>query len=345
MNEKSGKLKPLVSICIPTYNAAFYIEETLRSITKQTYSNIEIIIGDNASEDNTEQLIHKFKETCDSNISYYKNPENLGYSGNCNKMINLSNGEFIAIYHSDDIYDPSIVAQQVEILLNNKDIAGCFTSFSMIDEKGLAHKKYPVRLPNWQSKNETIYNYDKLINKLIDHYKNPFFCPSSMIRKEAYLSIGGYNEKLKYIEDQDMWLRLLESNCLAIINKKLVQYRIHDKQGSSVYRDTTRKIENPMIEHLRNHLLTKHGCSEYSAKYKVKIDRLLAIEDIRFAFLRLKINASLTNYSEYKGFIDKSKSKYLFKFSEVSFLRYSIFQWLPSKLTYLLLNLRRKIIK
>ncbi|MEI8672067.1 glycosyltransferase family 2 protein [Vibrio sp. SA48] len=133
-------MKPLVTICIPTYNAASYIKETLSSIRKQTYSNIEIIIGDNASNDNTEQIVRAYIDAHKLGISYYKNDENLGYSGNCNKLINMANGEFVAIYHSDDVYNPNIVKEQVELLVGNEDLAGCFTRFNKIASNGVEQK-------------------------------------------------------------------------------------------------------------------------------------------------------------------------------------------------------------
>lgn len=337
-------MTPLVSICIPTYNAAKYINETLTSIAKQTYANIEVIIGDNASDDNTEELVNEFIEAHSLCISYYKNTENLGYSGNCNKLIGLANGEFVAIYHSDDIYEPTIVQKQVELLMNDNDLAGCFTLFSKINSNGADRREWFTKSSCKEYSGVTIYNYDRYIDMLLNHYLNPFFCPSSMIRKERYNLVGRYNENIKFIEDQDMWTRLLESGKLAVINKKMVKYRIHEQQGSAIYTDTTRVKVSPMIDHISDHLLNKHGEQEYSEKYKAKIDRLLAVDDVRLAFSLLRRNQECADFNHYKKFIVNSKSKYLFTVSEVDFLQFAIFQWLPMKVTYFLLKMVNKVI-
>ena len=340
---KIKKNLPLVSICIPTYNAEKYINETLNSILKQSYDNIEIIIGDNASNDNTEQLVQEFNNTHNLDISYYKNLENLGYSGNCNKLIGLANGEFVAIYHSDDVYNPDIIKEQVALLVEDKALAGCFTGFTFIDSNSVDKKIWLTQPSNKKLTDVTIYNYDVYINKLINKYQNPLFCPSSMIRKKAYDLVGGYNENIKFVEDQDMWIRLLEHYNLAVINREMVQYRIHAQQGSAIYNDITREKVSPMIKHISEHLLIKHGKSEYYAKYKSKIDRLLAVDDIRLAFHLLKQSRGLTGLNKYKQFILNSKMKYRFKVSEYDFLRFSIFQWLPIRITYFLLNMINKV--
>ncbi|MDE1309873.1 glycosyltransferase [Vibrio aestuarianus subsp. cardii] len=336
-------MKPLVSICIPTYNSAQYIEDTLKSITKQTYENIEIIIGDNASDDDTEQIIRRYILEHDSRITYYKNVENIGAAGNCNKLIHKSNGDFIAIYHSDDIYSCEIVEKQVDYLIRNEKMAGCFTNFSMINSDGEHLKSAHIIKSDAINKYVVEFNYQDAINSIVDNGVNPFCCPSSMIRKSTYDFVGGYDEKQKYIFDQDMWIRILECSNLAVINEPLIKYRIHSKQLSHIYTDISRSSDSPMIEHISQHLICKYGQVQYKKNYKAKINRLLAVDDIRFAFHLLKKNRELADFNQYKKFIVNSKKKYLFKVSERDFLRFSLFQWLPMRVTYCLLKTINKV--
>ena len=119
-------MKPLISVCIPTYNAADYIEETLKTITAQTWTNLEIIVGDNASTDRTKDIVEAYSERFDNRISYYQNTTNLGYAGNCNKLIEHATGDFICIFHSDDIYDHTLIEKQVRILSSNPMTAAVF---------------------------------------------------------------------------------------------------------------------------------------------------------------------------------------------------------------------------
>lgn len=333
---------PLVSICIPTYNSVKYIEETLKSIISQTYENIEIIIGDNASTDNTEKVVNEIIGNSNRKIQYYKNKENLGYSGNCNKMISVAKGEYVAIYHSDDIYEPNIIERQVELLENNKTLAGCFTKFSMIDSYGNEKNSRNYKITKSVSSAITQYNYSDFIYMLLKHFCNPFFCPSSMIRKRNYLEIGGYDEQVTITEDQDMWLRLLNQNDLAIINEKMVRYRIHSEQGSAIYSDTSRKDISPMVSHLSRHLQKKFGKDEYSKIYKTKIDRLGAIDDLRLSFSSIKNNEG---FSEFSSFISKSKRKYMLKLSDYTFILYFVIQRVPSFVSFIMLKLMLKVIK
>ena len=199
-------MKKLITVCLPTYNASRFIGETLESLCNQTYKNIEILVGDNASTDDTYEIIKKYQEK-DSRVSYYKNEENLGYSENCNKLISHSKGEYIAIYHSDDIYDLTIIEKEVKALDENLDLAGVFTLANQIDEKGenSEEMKCPLDL-----KGEYLYkiNVHEFIDNVLLKDGSPLICPTSMIRKKIYEEMGGYDLVLKYIEDQDMWARI-----------------------------------------------------------------------------------------------------------------------------------------
>jgi glycosyltransferase involved in cell wall biosynthesis len=278
----------LVSVCIPTYNSANFIEETLRSIIAQSYENIEIIIGDNASIDNTYEIIRKFSEK-DLRIKYYRNEFNLGYSSNCNKLISMANGEYIAIYHADDIYDLNIIKQQVELLDKNKELLGVFTSYDKINENGEVFKEisYPII-----SDEEVIeINLDKFINVVLEKGGSCFCCPTSMIRKSIYLKLKGYDQNLKYIEDQDMWARILLNGPMAIINLKLIKYRIHTKQSSLIYINTDRDELSLPLKHINDFLLN----NKLYILYKAKLLRAQAFDYIHLA----KLSAFRQNYPEF----------------------------------------------
>lgn len=271
----------LVSICIPTYNAGDFIEEALRSIVGQSYKNIEIIIGDNASTDNTYEIVEKFQKK-DSRIRYYRNEINLGYSGNCNKLISMSNGDYIAIYHSDDVYDVNIIEKEVEVLNNDIDLLGIFCLYDQIDKHGkvIEINKFPT------NSDKTLHKVylDEFINIVIDRGGSCFCCPTSMIRKDIYEKLNGYDPDLKYIEDQDMWGRILLNGPIGIINEKLIRYRIHSKQESSIYLDVKREELAFHLQHIKN-FINKNSLEE---KYKKKLSKTEAIDYMFLAKLAIK---------------------------------------------------------
>jgi glycosyltransferase involved in cell wall biosynthesis len=290
MNEK------LVSICIPTFNCGEYIEETLNSLINQTYKNIEIIIGDNASTDNSYDKIKKYQIT-DKRIKYYKNEINLGLFGNCNKLISMSQGEYVAIYHSDDIYDLKIIEKEVSVLESNNYLLGVFTLYERINEKGkiLKNTQYPIIT----KKKITVVYLDEYINIVLGIGGSCFCCPTSMIRKNIYEKLNGYNENLKYVGDQDMWGRILLNGPMAILDEKLIKYRVHNKQLSSKYLEIEREDLSIPLKHIKG-FLAKNLLEE---RFKDELLKAEAVDYIALAIFAVKRN----NYQNFYEQLIKSR--------------------------------------
>ena len=128
------EVKSLVTVCVPVYNGESFLKETLQSIVDQTYSNIEILVGDNASEDKTPEIVKGFVSK-DNRVKHLRIEKNICFSANCNRLINQASGEFIAIYHADDVYDKLMVEKQQSYLNSKKHLAGVFTSANIINSK------------------------------------------------------------------------------------------------------------------------------------------------------------------------------------------------------------------
>src|ERR1035438_1370812 len=104
---------PLVSICIPTYNTGNYIAAAIQSVLDQTYTNLEIIITDNCSTDNTIEIINSFH---DPRISYFRNDHNFGVEYNWNKSLKLAKGKYLKLLCADDIIYPDCIREQVSVM-------------------------------------------------------------------------------------------------------------------------------------------------------------------------------------------------------------------------------------
>jgi glycosyltransferase involved in cell wall biosynthesis len=220
------KKKPLVSICIPTYNAERTIEDTLGSILNQTYKNLEIIISENASKDNTFTLLNKFN---DPRIRIYKNNKTISGEKNWSKCIELASGEFTAIFHADDMYMPDMVEKQVKSFLDNPSIGAVFTTATYINENDekIGESKFPHIL-----KGKKIYDFTDIFFASL---RNGTFlmCPSAMVRSDLYKELNPFNyEQFRTSADLDMWLRILEKHPIVIIQERLLNYRISKSQGS-----------------------------------------------------------------------------------------------------------------
>lgn len=229
----------LVSICLPVYNGGLYIEETIWSLINQSHKNIEIIISDNASIDNTKAIIEKLSLN-DNRIKYYRNDRNIGYCANIFSAVKKAQSEIVAIYHADDIYEPTIVEEELKLLLSDNNIGGVFVK--LINYYGPHH----VRTPNIYNKlfSESIYDLSnkafigdkKKIVPLILKYGNFFACPSFMTRKKVFLDAGGYNDRYPSNEDLELWIKILKNGYkLAIVDKFLLKYRCSKEQASSYW--------------------------------------------------------------------------------------------------------------
>lgn len=128
--------RPKVSIGLPVYNAEKYLEGALESILKQTFTDFELIISDNASTDNTGTICRTYKEK-DSRIHYYQNKINLGMAPNFNKVFQLAKGEYFKWAAYDDLLEPEFLMECVKVLDNNADVVICYPRAKIIDEDGV----------------------------------------------------------------------------------------------------------------------------------------------------------------------------------------------------------------
>lgn len=144
---------PLVSVGMPVYNGEKYIREALDSLLAQSYANLEIIISDNASTDDTWLICQDFARR-DARIRCYQNAENIGIFNNFQRVIDLAKGKYFMWFAHDDLCEPNLVAKQVGLLEKNPDVLICASNIKIIDESGnyvrdmMIEGLYPET--NWQ---------------------------------------------------------------------------------------------------------------------------------------------------------------------------------------------------
>lgn len=227
---------PQVCICLPTYNAELTIRETLLSILAQTYPNLVISVSDNASTDETLKIIESMT---DSRVTIYRNDENVGGYGNLNRCIKLARGKYTAIFHADDIYEPDIVAKQVEFLEDNPRAGAVFTAAALIDDVG--YRFGEIQLPHGiVPQRDGLYEFESMF-KAVLHHSNFFICPSFMVRTNIYQEeiIVWRENKFGSSADLDVWFRILQKHPIGHLPKKLIRYRISNNQFSARIRVAT----------------------------------------------------------------------------------------------------------
>ena len=172
---------PLVSICVPTYNRAALLQESLKNIQTQTYSPLEILISDNGSTDETQAVCHRTAEK-DPRIRYYRQPRNIGLYPNHNFCIDRSKGEFLCFFHDHDLHQPRMVQEYASFLIQHPEVGVVCSDWDMIDEQGrsLGTREYSVKpvLPGLE-----------YIDRTIRSGRSFVAAPGAMLRRSALGSI------------------------------------------------------------------------------------------------------------------------------------------------------------
>lgn len=207
--------RPLVSIIMPSYNSAEFIEESINSVLVQSYKNIELIIVDDLSNDNSINIIKKIQEK-DHRIILIKNTINLGAAKSRNIAINISQGRFIAFLDSDDIWKSNKLEIQIREMLIS-DAALSFTSYEIF-------KKETRSITLAKVKNQI--NYNQLLKT------NIIGCSTVIYDKNKIGTVYMSTESKR--EDFATWLNILKKIPFAIgIKIPLTTYRMHKNQSSS----------------------------------------------------------------------------------------------------------------
>jgi GT2 family glycosyltransferase len=223
--------RPLVSICIPTCNSARYLRDTLESVANQSWPRLEVIIGDNASSDTTLVIAREYAERFGWRI--LQSEVNLGAFGNWNRLVAEARGDYVALYHSDDVYLPDMVEESVAILERDPEVGLVGTLAMVIDTNN--RERYLVKLPACMPEAPR-YRFDEVFRGMISGSADRIFLvtPSVMVRRSLYQELGLFDLSGRFgsAGDYEMWLRLASRSLVSVIFRPLMRYRIHAGQGS-----------------------------------------------------------------------------------------------------------------
>jgi glycosyltransferase involved in cell wall biosynthesis len=217
--------QPLVSICISAYNVERFLRETLESILGQTYENLEVILVDNGSVDGTYDVARSVE---DERFRCFRLPENIGGYQAMNMVAGMASGEYVAIYHSDDVYEPAIVEREVGYLESHPEAGAVFTMCHFVDEEGALRGGLDL-VPELAGL-DTV-TYEDAFPAMLRHGNVMFPCPTFMVRREVLLDVGPFDaERWDIASDQELWLRLLRRRPVGILSDRLLRYRLTEQQ-------------------------------------------------------------------------------------------------------------------
>jgi glycosyltransferase involved in cell wall biosynthesis len=202
----------MISVIIPTYNSEKYIKEALDSVIYQTYKNIEIIVVDDGSTDQTYEILQPY---IDRNGIKYVYQENSGPALARNQGITNATGDFVAFLDADDIWLPHFLEKLYERLYYNNDIGFVYCDNYYVDEQ----KKY---IENYIRETRK-YSGNICTNLLCEHF---ILTPSVLIRKKCFDVIGLFDESLRVGEDYEFFLRLAFAYNADFVDEKLWERRV-----------------------------------------------------------------------------------------------------------------------
>jgi len=226
---------PKVTVLMPVLNGERYLKEAMESILRQTLSDLEFLIVDDGSKDQSVNVIKSFK---DERIRLVINERKLGLSASLNKGIQLAKGEYIARMDSDDISHPNRLAEQIAFMDKHLDIGICGTWIESVGD---------IEGTSWQPP----VSHKRICVEML------FLCclahPTVMMRRSVLLKHSLlYDEKMPHVEDYELWARALSVTKLANIPKVLLKLRKHGhaKSLNSEQESFTDRVRKQMLSRL-----------------------------------------------------------------------------------------------
>jgi glycosyltransferase involved in cell wall biosynthesis len=225
-------MPPTVSVNLCCYNSARFLEETLRSVFAQTFTDWELVIVDDGSTDSTESIVRRHIEH-GRKILYHRQP-NSGLGASRNKALSLSRGTYIALIDHDDVWAPRKLELQVRQMAANERLALSYTDTQVIDGLGRVVRDYMPR--------ELTAQGDVLAPLFLRDF---IACSSVLIRRDAMDEASAFRPELRITEEYELFLRLAEWHPFGHVEEPLLQLRMHG--GNASWNFLRTRAENRIV--------------------------------------------------------------------------------------------------
>jgi len=229
-----------ISVIIPTYNCAKYLEESIESVLAQTGADFEVIVVDDGSTDNTSEVLSRYKT--DARIKTTCQP-NSGPGAARNSGINLSEGDYLCFLDADDVMEPGSLSSRVEALTAAPDIAMVFSDYTLKHDENdyirgyLGHNHFIEYFKSALAPSTlgcTLFN-NRFTELFYSFSPHPIWTGTVMLRKSVAASVGFFRTDISVGEDSDYWMRIVERHRFAYIDKATAVYNHY---RSSLTKDT-----------------------------------------------------------------------------------------------------------
>lgn len=289
--------KPLVSICIPTYNGAKYMAEAMDSAIAQTYDNLEIIVSDDASKDDTLKIIESYKDKTDIPIFiHHHKPNSIG--ANWNNTIRKAKGTYIKFLFQDDVLMLTCIERMVLLAEEHKNVGLIYCKRKILYNPDIFFdvnwvRKFKDLHLHWNEislsegvvSGKTYLKDSYLLNYPLNKIGEP---PAVLIHKNVFKKVGYFSTKLKQELDFEFWYRLMPYFNIGFVDEELIKFRLHSNQATQVNKKVSSKDSTLLpVLFFRNIFIYLHPTQKKKLlKRIIKNTRLYKF----YVKLRLKMN-------------------------------------------------------
>ena len=208
---------PKVSIITPSFNQGRFLEASIRSVLEQTYPNIEYIVVDGGSKDESLGIIEKYRDR----LAWWVSEKDKGHADALNKGFSHATGDILAWLNSDDIYFPDAVAEAVAILADHPEVGMVYGDADLIDNSGVTIGQFGAKQTG----------YRQMLRGSV-HIPQA----STFFRADLWQRVGPLDLSLFFSFDYDLWVRFAKVSQLLYVPKRWAQFRIHD-DGKTIVND------------------------------------------------------------------------------------------------------------
>jgi len=218
---------PVISIVLPTFNGSRYLEESVESCLNQSFTDWELIIVDDASDDSTPQIIDKYVAK-DCRIRSVRHASNRKLPAALNTGFNLARGTFFTWTSDDNCYKPDALEVMITALSKDVTAAGVYAAYELIDEQG-----------EWLASEPTVDQKYLVLGNFVG--------PCFLYTRQIAEKIGCYDEELFLVEDYDYWLRVSHSNRMVPLKDSLYLYRAHCRSLTALKQHEISKLHADLL--------------------------------------------------------------------------------------------------
>jgi len=275
-------MKPIVTVLMTVYNGNNYLNEAIESVLCQSLTNYEFLIVDDASTDNSVEIINSYS---DSRIKLLINEKNIGQTASLNKGLAIARGKYIARFDQDDVCLPKRLEEQVVFFKKNPSISIICSREYSIDKQG-------KRIGVWK---RDLNNYGAFLGYIILGL-NPVWTPSVMFKKGVFLQLGGFDVAYGSASDFEFWSRI----ALKRLNAKVVPEfhqlrRIHNQSQSNLKADEQLKATKKAVSNVITYFSEKEDNRDLLGALLLENFKISKFNKKDFIVVSKKINTLIEN--------------------------------------------------